>query len=590
MPLIKEDDVSQVKERVNLVDLVSDYVTLKKAGRYFKGLCPFHKEKTSSFMVDPDNQIWHCFGCGEGGNAYSFVMKIDHLDFPQAVETLAKRAGYNLTYLSSPQKKKETSKRERLYKLNEEVLNFYTARLMKSKEAEVARNYLNKRGYNQEIAKFFNLGYAPNQNQGLYRHLIKKGYKQTEISELGLINQSTRGTRDRFFNRLMFSILDIKGRPIGFGGRVLREADNPKYMNSPESLVYHKSQVLYALNWAKAEIVNENTAYVVEGYTDVISLYKAGIKNVVATCGTALTADHLIALSRFADKIVLLFDADEAGLKAASRVIDFYDQTKSEIYVLCLPKGMDPADFADKEGSDSFKILAKKAKTLIEFCLEQIITKYDPKSPKSIKNMLGQSFEIIAKIGNSSVEQEYLAQIAKKMKLPVDNINYDYVGYGKKSKNVGARHTVPLQNSSKDLNPQQRIEEQILGSIIGKPDNIKLLKTLIDEELFLSEINRQFYKTIINNGQLRVADIVDKLDNVDAKKLASKLILDGKSGIYTKNYLQELANRLKELSLSREIIELKSELEKINPVSDEKKYDLLFKQLIELEAKKRDLR
>ena len=324
MPGLGEDDVRRVREASDIVTVFGERVPLRQRGHDFWCCCPIHDEKTPSCKIDPDKQLWYCFGCGAGGDVFDLIMKVDGLDFPDAVIKLAERAGIHVeqsqVFLSAPKGRKM-----RLKEVCKETADFYHLQLMRShvSGAAIARTYLSGRGFGDDVSKRWQLGYAPG-GQSLVNHLRSCGFEVKEMLEANVATQAQGGVRDRFFERIMFPICDVQGDVIAFGGRIVNEG-NPKYLNSQETDIFHKSEVLFGLNKAKANMASSGYAVVVEGYTDVIALFEAGIENVVATLGTALTPQHIRTLTRHAkNRIVYLFDGDEAGRRAADRALGFY--------------------------------------------------------------------------------------------------------------------------------------------------------------------------------------------------------------------------------------------------------------------------
>ena len=354
---IRDEDVAAVNERTDIVKLVSGYLTLKKAGHdRFVGLCPFHTEKTPSFGVSPSKGLYHCFGCGKGGDAIGFLRDVEHLEFAEAVERLAKEVGVALRYEGdTPAERRVASKRQALVRANEAAFELYHRTLLEAKEGEEARRYLETRGIDREVAAEFEIGYAPAYPDFLLRRLVKSLSAELLV-EAGLALKDQEGNvRDRFRRRITFPVHDLSGKAVGIGARILpggRE-DGPKYLNSPETPVYRKAEVLYNLQRAKASATRSGEVFLVEGYTDVIAMVRAGVPNTVATCGTALGEGHFRLASRFAQRMVLAFDSDDAGARAAERAFEFVERFPVQPVVLILPEGLDPADFVDQHGGES---------------------------------------------------------------------------------------------------------------------------------------------------------------------------------------------------------------------------------------------
>src|SRR6266540_3159712 len=365
---IRDESIAEVRAATDIVALVGEYVALRPAGgTRMKGLCPFHQEKTPSFTVDSTRAHYHCFGCSEGGDAIDFLQKQETLSFTEAVERLAQRAGIELRYEGrSAGERGSLGRKSRLVAAHAEAVEFYHRTLLESPDARPARDYLRSRGFDRSTAERFRLGWAPASSwEALVNHLRGKGFRPEELTEAGLARTGSRGLRDAFHARVLFPIFDVAGDPVAFGGRLLSDATGqPKYVNTSETPVWFKGRVLYALNWAKAPIVQAGFAVVVEGYTDVIACHRAGVPQAVATCGTALRADHFKLLSRFTERVILAFDADTAGSKAAERGIGELvaaPEASLSAHVLTMPPGLDPADFVGQRGGDAFRELLAKA-------------------------------------------------------------------------------------------------------------------------------------------------------------------------------------------------------------------------------------
>jgi DNA primase len=411
--LISEDDIRRVHDATDIVELVSERVVLKQRGRDFWGCCPFHNEKTASFKVDPASQFYHCFGCGEGGSAFTFLMKLENIDFPDAVRALAQRANIELTEENS---NAPVGRKARLLAVCQETTAFYHQQLMrvKSPDIDAARAYLAKRGMSGEVAKQWQLGFAPGSGT-LVRHLTRKGFTRDEIIDANVAPKPDAGRplRDRFYNRIMFPIADLQGRPIAFGGRIVGQGE-PKYLNSSDTLLFHKRDNLYAIDKAKATITTKDTALVVEGYTDVIAMHAAGFTNTVATLGTALTPEHLKLLARFTKRVVLLFDGDEAGQRAADRAADLIsvlatpEGRKADLFVAVLPGSMDPADFCAEHGAEEMQALLDSAVPLLRFALDRRLARWDLSKPEQRSRALDDVVPLLIPVKGTLLATDYL--------------------------------------------------------------------------------------------------------------------------------------------------------------------------------------
>lgn len=416
---INDDDVKAVRDAVPIDAVVSEYLQLRNAGGgNLKGLCPFHDEKSPSFQVSPGKGLFHCFGCQEGGDTIAFVMKIDHLSFSETVERLAAKAGITLRYEEGGYNPShQRGERIRLIEAHQAAADFYV-RALESPEAEIGRKFLAERGFDQDAATHFRVGYSPAGWDHLTRYLRGKGFSDKELITSGLSQDGRRGPIDRFRGRLMWPISDTAGEIVGFGARKLRDDDNgPKYLNTPETPVYKKSQVLYGIDLAKKDIAKASRAVVVEGYTDVMACHLAGVTTAIATCGTAFGNDHIKILRRLlmdngSARVIFTFDGDSAGQKAALRAFEDDQKFAAETYIAIAPDGMDPCDLRLAKGDDSVRDLVEPRTPLFEFALRQIVGRYDLETPAGRAAALDEAAAVVAKIKTSSVQREVAVQLA----------------------------------------------------------------------------------------------------------------------------------------------------------------------------------
>ncbi|MET8841233.1 DNA primase [Streptomyces rubiginosohelvolus] len=416
---INDDDVKAVRDAVPIDAVVSEYLQLRNAGGgNLKGLCPFHDEKSPSFQVSPSKGLFHCFGCQEGGDTIAFVMKIDHLSFSETVERLAAKAGITLRYEEGGYNPShQRGERIRLIEAHQAAAEFYV-RALESPEAEIGRTFLAERGFDQEAATHFRVGYSPAGWDHLTRYLRGKGFSDKELITSGLSQDGRRGPIDRFRGRLMWPISDTAGDIVGFGARKLRDDDNgPKYLNTPETPVYKKSQVLYGIDLAKKDIAKASRAVVVEGYTDVMACHLAGVTTAIATCGTAFGNDHIKILRRLlmdngSARVIFTFDGDSAGQKAALRAFEDDQKFAAETYIAIAPDGMDPCDLRLVKGDDAVRDLVEPRTPLFEFALRQIVGRYDLETPAGRAAALDEAAAVVAKIKTSSVQREVAVQLA----------------------------------------------------------------------------------------------------------------------------------------------------------------------------------
>lgn len=420
--MIPDEKIAEVRERAGIVEVISDYIPLKKSGANFQGLCPFHGEKTPSFNVNPGRGIFHCFGCGVGGNAVTFVMKMEGLSFPEAVKLLAKRVGVEIEErLPTASEVRRRSQKEEQLKIIALAAEYYYSRLLlNDPECSAARSYLAGRGIGAEIFASYRLGYASERWDGLATFLKQKGVSLEQVEALGLIKRKNSGGGyfDLFRGRLMFTIADVHGQPIGFGGRVL---DNslPKYINSPESPLYQKSDVLFGADLAKQSMREERSAVIVEGYFDHLALYMAGVRNVVATCGTALTKGHLQLLRRYAEKVYLLFDSDGAGRKATLRAMELLLSEQMQCFVIELPEGDDPDSYLVKHSAEEFTELMKKSRPALDYYLRELVSKEDTGTVAGKKAVVDQFKPFLQKLTDPVERGLYLRELARLLSIEV---------------------------------------------------------------------------------------------------------------------------------------------------------------------------
>ncbi|MER5496768.1 MULTISPECIES: DNA primase [unclassified Streptomyces] len=495
---INDDDVKAVRDAVPIDAVVSEYLQLRNAGGgNLKGLCPFHDEKSPSFQVSPSKGLFHCFGCQEGGDTIAFVMKIDHLSFSETVERLAAKAGITLRYEEGGYNPShQRGERIRLVEAHKTAARFYVEQL-ESPEAEIGRKFLAERGFDQAAAAHFGIGYSPAGWDHLTRYLRGQGFSDKELIASGLSQDGRRGPIDRFRGRLMWPISDTSGDVVGFGARRLREDDNgPKYLNTPETAIYKKSQVLYGIDLAKKDIAKASRAVVVEGYTDVMACHLAGVTTAIATCGTAFGGDHIKILRRLlmdngSARVIFTFDGDAAGQKAALRAFEDDQKFAAETYIAIAPDNMDPCDLRLVKGDDAVRDLVEPRTPLFEFALRQIVSRYDLETPAGRAAALDEAAPVVAKIKTGSVQREVAVQLAGfvgilDQEYVVHRVNQlaqwargrggDRRGPARPAARGGAQHQemrAPVTPSGPALNlrsPAHRTERELLKLALQKPE------------------------------------------------------------------------------------------------------------------------
>jgi DNA primase len=413
--IIPDDKIAEVRERAGIVEVISDYISLRKSGANYQGLCPFHGEKTPSFNVNPGRGIFHCFGCGVGGNAITFVMKMEGLSFPEAVKLLAKRVGVDIQERQlSPTEKRRQDEKGRDLRILSLAAGYYGNLLQQGTEGDPGRRYLEKRGIESTLFPSYRLGYASEKWDGLALFLKQNNIALEQVEKLGLIKKKSSGSGyyDLFRNRLIFTIANVHGEPIGFGGRVLDDS-LPKYINSPESAVYSKSEVLFGIDLARQAMREERRAIIVEGYFDHLALFRAGIKNVVATCGTALTAGHLQVLKRYAEKIYLLFDGDSAGRKATLRAMELLLAEKVPCFVIEMPNGDDPDSYLASHPAEAFKALADSARPAPDYFLRLLVAQEDIATVAGKKSVADQFRPVLLQIVDPLERDLYVKELSR---------------------------------------------------------------------------------------------------------------------------------------------------------------------------------
>ena len=418
--MISDEEKEQVRAATDLVALVQETVELKPRGHEFWGCCPFHGEKTPSFHVIPETQVWHCFGCGQGGDCFTYVMKRENLEFPDAIRYLADRAGIELH--EDRAQARTTTKRSRLYDVCEETADYYHTLLMRGRDGR-GREYCQERALDMETCRKYRLGYAPGRG-ALVAHLGQKGFTPREMLDANVAYTNKSGSlTDRFYDRLMFPIMDDQGRCVAFGGRAIsKDANTAKYLNTSETPIFHKGKQLYGFNWAKDSIVAQGEAIVVEGYISAMSCWKEGLENIVAVLGTALTEQHVKTLARFTKKIVYLFDGDEAGQRAAKRAVQFIEQDDIDLRCVILPDNMDPDDYVRAYGGEKLRELLDQSEPLLDFVFRKLREESDVSTPGGRSKALKEACETIYPLRDSYMIDQYYVQIADTLGLDESSV------------------------------------------------------------------------------------------------------------------------------------------------------------------------
>lgn len=598
---IRDVDVTYVRDHSPIDEVVGEYVQLKGAGGgQKKGLCPFHDEKTPSFHVTPSRGYFHCFGCQTGGDVIAFVMKMDHLTFTETIERLAERIGYQLTYeQSSGGAKAPAGQRSRLIAAHAAAVTFYREQLQLP-EAAHARDLLMKRGFDRAACDDFEVGYSPDQWDALTKYLRGQGFTMEELMLAGLAKEGQKGPIDRFRNRLMWPIRDISGDVVGFGARKLasdEEDQGPKYLNTPETPIYKKSQVLYGLDRAKKEIAKKRQAVIVEGYTDVMAAHLAGITTAVATCGTAFGDEHIRILRRllmdddaFRGEVIFTFDGDAAGQKAALRAFGDDQKFVTQTFVAVEPSGMDPCELRQHQGDAAVRDLIARRVPLFEFAIKSAIKQYDLTNADGRVSALNAAAPLIGKIRDTSLRPEYARSLAGWLGMEVEVVTAAV----KKSatKSTPTTSEIPAaSNWRPDPNePRLALEREVLKARLQMPALVRQWRD-IEKNAFSHPAYSKLREFIDSQTDLSAISI-DAADSEELKSFITELTVEPirANGEISDRYVTSITARLNEVALSRSIAEVKSTLQRLNPVENESEYNAIFTQLVEMESKRRSLR
>lgn len=652
---LKDGEVNELKLNADIYNIVSSYVNLKKSGKNFMGLCPFHKEKTPSFIVDTGTQLYHCFGCGAGGDVISFVMKAENLSFLESVELLAKKVGYDLKYVEAKHNE-EPDARNKLFEINELAKKYFNYILFKSKNGARALNYLISRKISSETLQIFEVGYSLDNWDNFTNFAKSRKHLESDLVQTGLSIASQKENQrskvyDRFRGRVMFPIKDLLGRTIGFGGRVLPESMNAvssgnfsanisnikttnsfkkakttnigeniaKYINTPETRLYSKSKNVYGIFEAKSHIVEKDYVLIVEGYMDVISLYGNGIKNAVASLGTALTTEQIKLLSRFTKNIVLVFDGDEAGINASIKGIDrlkeyndnldLFNENNISMKVCILDRGFDPADFITSKGEEVFLKKIENAVEMIDFTLEIILSKYNLNELTGKLRASDELLRFISSLSSSIIQEECIKKIASKLKLKESMLLEEMLKkeINKKNNSFYENKDEGKENKSsyselldKNINPQKRLEIEALSLIINGLDYPEMEMMNLPPDYFRFEDTGKLLvliKNYINEQNNLKKDInfpiiisSDKLEDENIRKLYNFIYFSSRNYTDKNKSCTEVMMTLKKLFLSEKIEKLRikiSEIEQKMKTDKNPDYESLVesleKELIPLE-------
>ena len=593
---IRNDDIALVRDKSRIDEVVREHVALKSVGGSLKGLCPFHDEKTPSFHVTPAKGFWYCFGCGEGGDVFSFLQKIEHTSFSETVEKLAGKYNIQLRYEEN-YVSQNTGQRSRILEANKLASEFYSKNL-ESPDAEIGRKFLKERGFDKSAAQNFNLGFASKNWDSLTSYLKQKSFSESELVLAGLSVVGQKGTYDRFRGRLIWPIKDASGEIVGFGARRLFDDDQgPKYLNTPETPVYKKSQVLYGLDIAKKEISTKKQVVIVEGYTDVMACHLSGIKNAVATCGTAFGEDHVRILRRFLNdqeqlsgEIIYTFDGDEAGRKAALKAFNLDQNFAARTFVAIEKNGLDPCELRQKSGNDAVLALISEKVPLFEFVIKSAIAKFDLNTAEGRVLALKASSPVVANIKDKALRPEYTRLLAGWLGLEMNTV-VQAVSDGNNLKSVTSK-SINASQSNAANSIEQSIEKESLKILFQFPTIAQDWYKQINLESYTNSKYRELFELVKENnfGENLANKIHDDTEDSDLKALVAELSVEEFKASIDKKYVDSIFARLIELNTARLIADLKSQLQRLEVGDNSKEHDRLFQELLELEEYRRALR
>jgi DNA primase len=573
---IPDNILEDILNRVNIVEVISGYMPLKRAGRNFKALCPFHQEKTPSFMVSPDRQIYHCFGCGESGNAFKFLMRYERLEFLEAVEILAKKAG--VIFTQNQRDLKTSNIITQLYKINELAALFYEHNL-NTPVGSRSKDYLLKRGIKEEAIKAFKIGLAEDKWDALINSLRAKNYSLSLLEKAGLvISKEGGGYYDRFRNRIILPIFDIKSRVVGFGARVLDDT-LPKYINSPETPIYIKGKNLYGLNLAKDSIRDSDCVVVVEGYLDFIIPYQAGFKNIVASQGTALTIEQVRLLKRYTHNVIMIYDADAAGELATLRSLDIFIEEEMNVKVVSLPKGFDPDLYVRKFNIKDFEEKADHAKNLFDYKLEILKSRFNLREIEDKTKIVSSMLETISKIKNAVQKSEYIRKLAQDLDIREEALLHEAMKINPEKSYAGLRETITKK--SLNINPTEKL---LIKLMLEEHELIEHIKENLEPADFQDEKTSRIvsimFDLVEQGKKVEPAALMNYLEDEDASQLVceSMFLPEDLSVEHKERVINDCIKRLKNERLRLKKQNLCDQIKTAQQIGDEERLNRLMEE------------
>ncbi len=584
---IPENIVDEIRQHTDLAELVGDYLKLERRGKNMVGLCPFHSEKTPSFTVSPDKQLFHCFGCGVSGNVFSFIMQLENLTFPEAARVLAARSGVKIPEQRRSSPGAEDLK-EKIYNLNNLAARFYSYCLNNTDSGEKALEYLQKRGIARETIEQFMIGYAPNDWTGFFKFAQKKGFSPELMVKAGLVSPGReKGYYDRFRNRIIFPIHNISGKIAGFGGRLLDEGgkEGPKYLNSPETPVFDKSSILYGLNLAREAIRHDKKAIVMEGYTDVVTAHQAGINNTVASLGTSLTLAQARHLKSQADTVVTAYDSDSAGEAATWRGLSILQSTGCLVKVAELPEDSDPDDYIRKNGADAFIENTNNAQPLMEYRLSRLKKKYDITSDKERMDYTEEVMNILLAAVNYVEQDYYLKKSAEELGVDEEALRSEL----KKRRKKGGRtlsqekKKIPVEEQKIKIRPAEKILISLMlqsKEIANKSRNHLQLDFI--EDLRVREIFEEIFKQTAGESFAEANKLLDCFEDRQVINLITEAVTDPAlqelQPQTAKRMAEDCINQLYEVWVKRRQVELQKKIKELEMQGSEEQIEKLLRE------------
>jgi len=600
---IRNDDVVLVRERARIDEVVREHVSLKSAGgASLKGLCPFHDEKSPSFHVTPSKGFWYCFGCGEGGDVIGFLQKIEHLSFSEVVEKLAGKYNIQLRYDESSNRSGiNTGQRTRIVEANKLATEFFVQNL-NSPEAETGRKFLTERGFDKAAACKFGVGYALKGWDSLTNHLKQKGFTDTELTLAGLSVAGQRGVYDRFRGRLTWPIRDASGDVVGFGARRLYDDDQgPKYLNTPETPVYKKSQVLYGIDLARKEIASSKQAVIVEGYTDVMACHLSGVTTAVATCGTAFGDDHARVLRRFLmdqeqlrGEIIYTFDGDEAGRKAALKAFNLDQSFVAQTFVAVESSGLDPCELRQKSGNDAIVALVKSRVPLFEFVIKSTIASFDLNTAEGRVSALRAAAPVVAGIKDVALRPEYTRMLAGWLGADSNTV-VQAVGTATNSRSRISLEVEANKPEKKEMlqdTVETSMERECLKLTFQFSDLVKTWFAQLTPDCFSYQKYREIFESILSSelNEISANTAHDATEDEEQRALIAALSVEEFKANVEPRYVDSVFARVLEINAGRTIADLKSQLQRLDPATQNQEHDRMFQQLLSIEEFRRALR